>query len=92
VEDGDLAVRIGMDADLGAHEMRPGGMRRNLQAPAVPGDRVVGRDDALLMDAENVAPLRLCYGNEGALRLGRRGGEAGVVGGQIDLAADRPGE
>jgi hypothetical protein len=43
MEDRDFVVRIVMDPDLGAHEMSPRRMRRNLQAPAVPGDRGQGQ-------------------------------------------------
>ncbi|NJL50457.1 MAG: TIM44-like domain-containing protein, partial [Blastochloris sp.] len=42
----------------GAHKMRPRRMRGNLQPAAVPGHRVVGRHDPLLLHAQNVAPLR----------------------------------
>src|SRR5579884_2117664 len=86
VENRDLAVDVMMHADLGAHEMGAGRMRRNLQARSVPRHRVVGRDDALLLKAENVAPLRLGDRHEGARRIRRLDREAGVVGRQIMIA------
>jgi len=49
----------------------------------------VGGDDALLLHAQDIAPLRFRHGQEGAGLVRRLGGEAGVVGRQIDVAVGR---
>jgi hypothetical protein len=74
MKDGDLAVGILVDADLGPDEVGSGWIGRDLQAPAPPGNSIVGSDGALLLDAQDIAPLAVGNRDEGRSGLGR--GEA----------------
>ena len=77
------AVRVFVEAPPGAHEVLTQRQRRDLQAEPLPLDGVVVADDALFLDAEDLAPGLGGIGDEGgALLLRHR--EAGIVLGQID--------
>jgi hypothetical protein len=78
VENRDFTVRVVMDPDLGAHEMRPGcgGICKRLPFQATVLSGATTRS----------SPLRLRHRHERALRVGWLRGEAGVMGWQIDLA------
>lgn len=47
MEDGDLAAGLIMHAHLGAHEMGSGRVLGDLEAPALPGHRVLRGDGAV---------------------------------------------
>ena len=86
VEDGGPAIGVLVDPHGGPDEVGPGRMRRDLQLAAVPADRVVGRHHAGVLDAQDVAPLRLRDRHEGGADFGRRHGKAGVVLRHVGLA------
>ena len=64
-----------------------------MSATASPGRRrtVVGGHGALLLDRQDIAPLRLVDRHEGRAGLRRGDGEAGVVAGQVVLLEDAVG-
>src|SRR5512132_2727728 len=55
-EDRQPAVRVFVDAHLGAHEVRTQRRRRDLQGEPLPFDGVVVADLTLFLDAENLPP------------------------------------
>ena len=55
MKDRELAVGILVDPHLGPDEVGAGGMGRDLEPPTFPGDGVVGRHRALLLDRQDVA-------------------------------------
>ena len=59
---------------------------RDLQFERPVGDAIVMADLALLLDAQDLVEIDARNGRESGAFAGRRDGEAGVVGGQIDLA------
>src|SRR5262245_63584689 len=69
----------------GAHEVSARRVGRNLQTVPIPGDGVVGGDPALLLNAQQIAPLRLADRHESRAALRRCDGETGVMGRQIDI-------
>src|SRR5512147_183189 len=79
-------VWVFVDADLGPDEVRTQRRRRDLQGELFPLDGVVVADDALFLDAEDLAPAAGSVGDEGGALLFRRLGKAGVVLRQIDLS------
>lgn len=78
-------VRVFVDADLVPDEVRTQRRPWDLQGEAFPLDGVVVADDALFLDAEDLAPAAGSVGDEGGALLFRRLGKAGVVLRQIDL-------
>ena len=79
---------VGVDADLDPrlYEMGAHRARRDLQFQRAIGDGIVVHDLALFLDAEDFVEIDARDRDEGRAHVGRRHGEAGVVGGQIDLA------
>jgi hypothetical protein len=59
---------------------------RDLQLERPVGDAIVIADLPLLLDAQDLVEVDAGNGREGQALAGRLNGEAGVVGGQIDLA------
>jgi hypothetical protein len=84
-EDRQPAVRVFVDAHLGAHEVRTQRRRRDLQGEPLPFDGVVVADLTLFLDAQNLPPGLCGIGDEGRAVLFGGNREAGVVLGQIDL-------
>ena len=90
MEDGQRAVGILVHPDRGLDVVAAMAVGGELQEPALVAHGVVVRDGALLLDAEDIVE-RACEGDEGrAFDLGR-GGEAGVVLGQIDFLEEAVG-
>ena len=75
-----------MDLDLGTNEVGARRVWRDLQAPPLPGDGVVGCDDALLLEAQDVAPLLLCDRHESGPCFGGCDGKARIVDGHVAVA------
>src|SRR3979411_1234937 len=81
VEDSQAAVGVFVHTHGRAHIVPAMLLRRNLQAAPVPGDAVVGANDAVLLDAEHVADRPADIADEGRAGLRRRHRETGGVGG-----------
>jgi hypothetical protein len=79
---------VGIDAHLDSRldEMRAHRTFRDLQLERLVGDAIVVADLTLLLDAQDLVEVDAGNGREGQALAGRLNGEAGVVGGQIDLA------
>jgi hypothetical protein len=86
VKEGVRAVGIDMDLDPRLDEMRAHRAFRDLQLERPVGDAIVIADLPLLLDAQDLVEVDAGNGREGQVLAGRLNGEAGVVGGQIDLA------
>ena len=87
VEEGVRAVGIDVDLDPGAHKVgphRPPDRSPGVQRPV--GDAIVVSDLPLLLNAQDLAQIDALDWDEGRALAGRHNGEAGIVGGQIDLA------
>ena len=80
-----------MHLDLGAHEVGTRRVGRNLQPAAVPGDGIVGGNGALVLDAQDIAPLGFCDGHKGRSRFGGLDRETGVVAGNVGLLQEAVG-
>jgi hypothetical protein len=57
VKEREPPVRVFVDTHRRAHEVRPQRVRRDLQDRSAPLDGVVVADPALLLDAQDLAPL-----------------------------------
>ena len=85
------AVRIGVDANRRAHEVRSQRARRDLQGPPREAHAVVVADLSLLLHAHDLAPPLGRDRHERRASLVRCGREAGVVLGQEDRADEAVG-
>lgn len=81
--DGEAAIGIFEDAHLGAREVGTQRRWRDLQAEPLPLHGVVVADDALFLDAEDIAPRLGGIGDEGGAVLLCSDREAGIVFGHI---------
>ena len=86
VEEGVRAVGIDVDLDPRLHEMGPHRAFGDLQFQRAVGDAIVVADLTLLLDAQDLVEVDARDGREGRALAGRIDGEAGIVGGQIDVA------
>jgi hypothetical protein len=86
VEEGVRAVGIDMHLDPRLDEMRPHRTLRDLQFQCPVGDAIFVADLVLLLNAQDLVEIDARDGREGRALAGRIDGEAGVVGGQVDLA------
>ncbi len=80
-----------MDLDPGLHEMGPHRAFGDLQFQGAVGDAIVLADLPLLLDAQDLIKIDAWNGRESRALAGRIDGEAGVVGGQTDLADESVG-
>ncbi len=83
LEDREAAVRLGVDPHLRLDEVAPVSVLGDLQGPALVADHVVGPDDALLLDAQDLVESAH-ERHEGRALLGGRDREAGVVPRHLD--------
>ena len=86
MKDGVGAVGVDVDLDLRLDEMRPQRAWWDLQFQRPVGHAIVVLDLALLLNAQDLVEIDARNRREGRAGLGGGNGEAGVVGGQIDLA------
>ena len=86
VEEGVRAVGVDVDLDPRLDEVGPHRAFGDLQFQRPVGDAIVVSDLPLLLDAQDLVEIDARNGREGRALAGRIDGEAGVMGGQIDLA------
>ena len=81
---------VGIDVDLDPRLDEMGAHRAfgDLQFQRAVGDAIVVHDLTLLLHAQDLVEIDARNGREGRALAGRIDGEAGVVGGQIDLAEE----
>ena len=78
VENGDGPVPIFEDSHIGFDEVMSVRAFRDLQHKTLIANAIVGRDDAFLLDAQDIGEIA-DKGNEGRSLLCRLGAKAGVV-------------
>src|SRR5271155_4175528 len=88
VEDGVGAVGVDVDLDPRPDEMRPHRALRDLELERAVGAAIVMADLRLFLDAQDLVEVDAGNGREGRAFSGRQNREAGVVGGQVDLAKE----
>ena len=88
VKDGVRAVGIDVDLDPRLDQMGPHRALRDLQLERPVGDAIVVADLPLLLEAQDLVEIDAGDGREGRALVRRLNGEAGVVGGQIDVAEE----
>ena len=86
MEDGVRAVGVDVDLDPRPDEMRPHRALRDLELERAVGDAIVMADLSLFLDAQDLVEVDAGNGREGGAFAGRRDGEAGIVGRQVNLA------
>src|SRR5271154_7570521 len=91
VEDGVGAVGVDVDFHSRLDEVRPHRAFRDLELERAVGDAIVMADLPLLLDAQDLVEVDAGNGGEGRALAGRQNREAGVVGGQVDLAKESVG-
>ena len=84
MEEGEGAVVILVDADVGLDEVAAMALLRDLQDAAIEADAIVVADDTLVFGAKDVAQFA-DERHEGVALFGRRHGEAGIVLADIGL-------
>ena len=82
------AVGVEVDFDPRLDEVWAQGTFRDLKLEPKEGHAFLVADRALLLDAQDLVEINARDRNEGRARLGRRRGEARIVGGQIDVAKE----
>jgi hypothetical protein len=80
------AIGVDVDLDPRLDEVRPHRAFGDLQFQRPVGDAIVVHDLTLLLRAQDLVEIDARDGREGRALAGRIDGEAGVVGGKVDLA------
>src|SRR5271154_3587709 len=91
VEEGGRAVGVDVDLDPRLDEVGSHRAFGDLELESPVGHAIVVHDLTLLLHAQNLIEVDAWNGGEGRAFAGRIDGEAGVVGGRIDLADESVG-